>query len=241
MVGGIWKCPDSDGEDLHADASRVRLLLVILMVLYEWLLVAVNLLLVFVTCLLVYSTHQQAKAAQRQAGLAEAAERRELDRYKPKLMIELTESQTVDAQGSFLKFQGFRVVNTGSSRVLVNYAGFVPAVPEDAKYYKPLDVERVVQDRGSRLSYNDDLPTLLEPGEDLVRMYGQIDLVKRLNSTRVQPVCVDSLRNFYRGEMWTEFIGEVDSKEHASPGNGMREQKGELLPSMELPKPRTEA
>ena len=73
---------------------------------YARLLVVVNVLLFFVTCLLAYSTHLQAKAAQRQTGLAEAAEKRELDRYKPNLMIvELTEFQTVDRQGSFLKLQ----------------------------------------------------------------------------------------------------------------------------------------
>ena len=209
------------------------------MLLSEWLLVSANVLLVAATALLAYSTHLQAKAVQRQTTLAEDAEERELDRYVPKLLVELTESQTVDREGSFLKFRGFRLVNAGSVSVVVNYAAFTPAVPAAVQYHSPLSVERVVQDRGSRLSYNDDLPTSLQPGDSLVRMYGQIELVEHLGSTRVLPICLDSsVGNAYRGGVWVEFVGETDCSYHAGPGNGMREQKQETLPAMELPPPR---
>ncbi len=203
----------------------------------EWLLVSANVLLVAATGLLAYSTHLQAKAVQRQTALAEDAEERELERYKPKLVLEAVESQTVDAKGSFLKFRGFRVVNAGSGSVAIAYAEFMPAVPVAAQHHRPLSVERVVQSRGRQLSYNDDLPTSLQPGDSLVRMYGQIELVEDLGSTRVLPICLDSVGNAYRSREWLEFVGEIDCTYHDGPGDGMREQKQGVLPAMELPRP----
>ena len=204
----------------------------------EWLLVSANALLFVATGLLAYSTHLQAKAVQRQTTLAEDAQRRELDRYKAKLLVELAESQTVDKTGSFLKFRGLRVVNTGSMSVVVSFAQFVPAVSASVQHHRPLWVERVVRDRGSQLSYNDDLPTTLQPGESLVRMYRQIELVAHLKSTRVLPTCLDSLGNVYRGGAWVEFVGEIDCRYYDGPGDDMQEQKHELLPAMELSRPR---
>ena len=201
----------------------------------EWLLLSANVLLVLATGFLAFSTHMQAKAVRRQTTLAEGAEKRELRRDRPNLLVESGYTRTLDRQGSFLRFQGVRVVNTGTKSVVVNYVELVPAIPVDSSGYQPLAVERVVENRGTVLCYNDDLPTRLEPGDSLTRMYGQIELVERLGSTRVLPICMDSLRDVYRDrshDPWLEFIGETDWRFHNGPGDGMKEQTD--LPTMEL-------